>query len=120
MQEKRSYSRYALWFPVTIDCETSQVWAVCNDVSAAGILIAGSTPLKVGDMVTVSFRVSQESPERKLSGRIVRVEPRDEDPRAVWAHRMAIEFVEPDATLQSAFQPVSSRPPAGGREPAAT
>jgi hypothetical protein len=42
----------------------------------------------------------------------VRVEPRDEDPRAVWAHRMAIEFVEPDATLQSAFQPAST-PPSG-------
>jgi hypothetical protein len=111
MQEKRSYSRYALWFPVTIDSPANQVWAVCNDVSAAGILISGSTALKVGDAVTVSFRVSQDSPERKLAGRIVRVEARDEDPRSVWAHRMAIEFVEPDATLQASFSPASSRPP---------
>jgi hypothetical protein len=112
MQEKRSYSRYALWFPVTIESDASQVWAVCNDVSAKGILISGSQPLKVGDTVTVAFRVSQESPERRLIGRIVRVEPRDDDPRTVWAHRMAIEFVEADATLQSAFEPVTTRPPA--------
>ena len=116
MQEKRSFSRYALWFPVTIDSSTNQVWAVCNDVSAAGILISGSTALKVGDDVTVAFRVSQGSPERKLAGRIVRVEPRDDDPRSVWAHRMAIEFVEPDATLQASFTRASSRPPAKQRD----
>jgi hypothetical protein len=113
MQEKRSFSRYALWFPVTVDSSSQQVWAVCNDVSASGILISGSTQLAVGDVVTVSFRVSQEGAERKLSGRIVRVEPRDDDPRTVWPHRMAIEFIEADSTLQSIFAPVTSRPPAG-------
>jgi PilZ domain len=113
MQEKRSFSRYALWFPVTVDSSSQQVWAVCNDVSASGILISGSTQLTVGDVVTVSFRVSQDGAERKLSGRIVRVEPRDDDPRTVWPHRMAIEFMEADATLQSMFAPVTSRPPAG-------
>jgi hypothetical protein len=113
MQEKRFYNRYALWFPVTIDSSSHQVWAVCNDVSAGGILISGSTQLNVGDVVTVSFRVYPDGPDRKLSGRIVRVEPRDDDPRAVWRHRMAIEFIEADATLQSIFAPASSRPPAG-------
>jgi hypothetical protein len=112
MEEKRSYSRYSLWFPVTIDSDTHQVWAVCKDVSAGGILISGSTELKVGDPVTVSFRVTPQTDERKLSGRIVRVDPRDDDPRTVWPHRMAIEFLEPDPTLQSAFSPASSRPPA--------
>jgi hypothetical protein len=111
MQEKRSYSRYALWFPVTIDSSSHQVWAVCNDVSAGGILISGSVALQIGDVVAVSFRVSPDGPERKLSGRIVRVEPRDDDPRTVWQHRMAIEFLEPDSTLQSTFAPASSRPP---------
>jgi hypothetical protein len=111
MQEKRSYSRYALWFPVTVDATSSQVWAVCNDISAGGILISGSTQLQVGDVVSLSFRVSPETPERKVSGRIVRVEPRDDDPRTVWPHRMAIEFIEPDATLQASFARASSRPP---------
>jgi hypothetical protein len=111
MQEKRSFDRYALWFPVTVDATSHLVWAVCNDVSASGILISGSTELRVGDPVTVSFRIAPDSPERRICGRIVRVEPRDDDPRSVWPHRMAIEFLEPDATLQSSFAPASARPP---------
>ncbi len=111
MNEKRAHSRYALWFPVTLDAESKQVWAVCSDVSAGGILIAGSAALRIGDEVTVVFRVRPDAPERRIPGRIVRVEPRVDDPRTVWPHRMAIEFREVDTTLQSAFAPASSRPP---------
>jgi hypothetical protein len=111
MVEKRSHGRYALWFPVTVDGGTSRVWAVCKDVSAGGILISGNAGLNVGDEVTVTFRVSPGDAERTLAGRIVRVEPPDDNPRAVWSHRMAIEFHEPDATLQSSFKKASSRPP---------
>jgi len=84
---------------------------VCKDVSASGILISSSGQLEVGDVVTVSFRVSPEAAEKRLTGRIVRVEPPDDNPRAVWVHRMAIEFLEPDAALQSLFADTSSRPP---------
>jgi hypothetical protein len=111
MAEKRSYDRYSLWFPVTIEGASRRVWAVCKDASAGGILISGSEGLSVGDVVKVSFRVSPDSGERVLAGRIVRVEQPDDNPRAVWSHRMAIEFIEPDATLQSSFSRASSRPP---------
>ncbi len=111
MSDKRSHSRYALWFPVTVDGPSQQLWAVCKDVSAGGILISGSTQLAIGEVVTLSFRLEPGAEERKVSGRIVRIEPPDPDPRAVWSHRMAIEFLEPDATLQAAFAPASSRPP---------
>jgi hypothetical protein len=111
MDEKRSYDRYALWFPVTIDISSRRVWAVCKDVSASGILISGTEELQVGDVVAIRFRVSPEGSDKQLAGRIVRVEPRDDNPRAVWAHRMAIEFEEPDATLQAVFVKASSRPP---------
>jgi hypothetical protein len=109
--EKRTFTRYSLWFPVTIDTPTGQVWAVCNDVSAGGILISGSNRLQIGDSVTLTFRVSPETEERQMTGRIVRVDHTDDSPRVVWPHRMAIEFVEPDATLQSSFARASSRPP---------
>jgi hypothetical protein len=112
--EKRSFDRYTLWFPVTVDAASGQVWAVCKDVSASGILISGSQELAVGDVVTVSFQVSPEMEERQVSGRIVRVEAPDPNPRAIWSHRMAIEFVEPDATLQTTFARASSRPPPAG------
>ena len=48
--------------------------------------------------------------ERYIRG-TERVDPPDDDPRAVWPHRMAIEFTEADATLQSLFEPASSQPP---------
>jgi PilZ domain-containing protein len=112
MNEKRSHQRYALWFPVTVDTHARKVWAVCRDASAGGILVTGSAELKVGEVVTLSFRVSADGQERKVSGRIVRVEAPDDDPRAVWPYKVAIEFLEPDATLQSNFARASSRPPA--------
>jgi hypothetical protein len=111
MDEKRSYGRFALWFPVTIDLDSRRVWAVCKDVSASGILVSSSGALQVGEVVAVTFRVSAEGPDKQLAGRIVRVEPPDDNPRAVWVHRAAIEFLEPDASLQTVFADTSSRPP---------
>jgi hypothetical protein len=111
-EEKRAYQRYALWFPVTVDADTGQIWAVCHDASACGILISGSSELEVGKVVTVSFRLSENDPdERKLEGRIVRIERPDDDPRSVWPHRMAIEFLEPITELQTRFKRASTRPP---------
>jgi PilZ domain len=114
MNEKRLHERYALWFPVTVDVDSRKVWAVCRDASAGGILVTGSAELKIGEVVTLSFRVSADGQERRVSGRIVRVEPPNDEPRAVWPYKVAIEFLEPDATLQSNFARVSSRPPAPG------
>jgi hypothetical protein len=125
MNEKRSHDRYALWFPVTVDVvsrdttsrapaeggQNLQVWAVCRDASAGGILLTGSRELKVGEVVTVNFRVAPEGPDRSVSGRIVRVEAPEDNPRAVWPYRMAIEFLEPAAALQAMFARASSRPP---------
>jgi hypothetical protein len=112
VDEKRAYQRYALWFPVTVDSTSGKIYAVCRDASAAGILISGSTGLAVGDRVHLHFRIGPDDPEeRKVEGRIVRVEHPDEDPRAMWPHRMAVEFAEPVPALQSLFKRASSRPP---------
>jgi PilZ domain len=111
MNEKRSHVRYTLWFPVTVDVVTRKVWAVCQDASAGGILLTCSQGLNVGDEVTVTFRISPETPERSISGRIVRTEAPDDNPWSVWPYRMAIEFREPDAALQAMFARMSSRPP---------
>jgi len=86
------------------------IWPVAAPPSS----VRASAQFHIGSIVVDGQKqLTPASPPRaKLSGRIVRVEPRDEDPRAVWAHRMAIEFVEPDATLQSAFQPAATPPSA--------
>jgi hypothetical protein len=81
--------------------------AVCRDASSGGILISGGDQLKVGDPVTITFRVSEEEPEGFILGRIVRVEePGDDGTR-----RMAVEFVRPVPELEALFRRASSRPP---------
>jgi hypothetical protein len=119
MANKRQHERHALWFPVTVDVATGQVWAVCKDASAGGVLISGSRSLQLGERVTVIFRITPDSPEQRIAGRIVRVEPPDDHPRAIWVHRMAIEFFEPDANLASLFERASASslpPPPSSRD----
>jgi hypothetical protein len=112
LNEKRAYSRYTLWFPVTVETDSERVWAVCRDASAGGILISGSNSLEVGDAVIVNFRTSaDDTAERRIPGHIVRVEGPDEDPRSAWPHRMAIEFADPVPELERLFKRASSRPP---------
>jgi hypothetical protein len=112
VKEKRAYDRYDLWFPVTIEGPSRKVWAVCHDASAGGILVSGTEELMVGSMVTVSFRVTvNDAEEKSVRGRIVRVEGPNDDPRAVWPHRMAIEFLEPVSALQGLFAHASTTPP---------
>jgi hypothetical protein len=112
LTEKRAFDRYTLWFPVTLDGEDSQVWAVCHDASAGGISLSGNEELRVGSTVTVVFRVDPDDPEeRRVQGKVVRVDGFDDDPRTVWRHRMAVEFDEPVPELQALFKRASTRPP---------
>jgi hypothetical protein len=111
MSDKRQHERHTLWFPVTVDAATGQIWAVCKDVSVGGILISGVQGLSVGDDVTVVFRVTPDAPERRIAGRIVRVEPPDPNVRQVWMHGMAVEFREPDPTLVALFEKAATMPP---------
>jgi hypothetical protein len=112
VDEKREFDRYTLWFPVTVEGPSREIWAVCHDASAGGILISGSAEIGVGSIVTVTFRVTADDDEaRTVQGRVVRVDVPNDDPRAVWRHRMAIEFLDPVPALQSLFKRASTRPP---------
>jgi hypothetical protein len=111
--EKRAHSRYTLWFPVTVETPAGSIWAVCRDASAGGIMISGSIALTVGDEVTVKFRTTHdETDERHIQGRVVRVEPPEEDPVSEWPYNMAIEFGTPAPDLESRLKRASSMPPA--------
>jgi hypothetical protein len=113
LAEKRAHPRFCLWFPVVVEASTGAVAAVCNDASAGGVGIFSAGPLAVGAIVTVTFRVEPEDKERTARGRVVRMEPRTENPREIWSHRLAIEFLEPQPHLQHVFRRSSSRPPPG-------
>jgi len=111
MSEKRAFDRHCIWFPVSVETDTRQVWAVCRDIGAGGILISSAGALEVGAAVTVTLRVAPDDPrERRVEGRIVRTEPHYEDGGGTWPHRLAIEFLEPMPELQSLVEKWSMPP----------
>lgn len=68
---------------------------VSRDVSTRGILLSAAEELKPGSKVVVTFRVlPDEKNERRVEGRVVRVEPNKEDPDGLWPVRLAVEFDE--------------------------
>ncbi len=111
-RERRKLTRYAIWFPVTLERDGKAAWAICNDASAGGVLISSMTKIEIGSEVTVAFRVSPSEPERKLVGRVVRLDGENEDPRAVFPYRVAVEFREESKELEERFRRASERPAA--------
>jgi hypothetical protein len=114
-KEKRVYTRYPVWFPVTVQAPGGELWAVSRDASPGGILLSGTTSLEIGAEVKVTFRVQADEIEHCVDGRVVRAdEEDDDDPRGVWPHRMAVEFLEPLPQLDLPLKRASERPPPGG------
>jgi hypothetical protein len=110
MHDKRAHPRFRLWFPVIVEGTSERVAAVCNDVSSGGLGIASAGPIALGTEVIVTFRVTPGGEDRVAKGRVVRIEHRTENPREVWSHRLAIEFLEPQRELQEIFE-LSTSPP---------
>src|SRR5262245_2001897 len=92
--DRRAHARYALWFPVEIDAAIGGGVGICPAGSSCGILIESARGIEIGEEVVVNFRVTIDGELRQAKGRIVRIEPGNEDPRAVWSHRLAIAFHE--------------------------
>ncbi len=116
MTEKRSYRRYPIWFPVTLKLSGirdeaekpgQEVWAICRDASARGVLVSAVKPIDVGSIVDACFRVRGEAAiERTVRARVVREEPPEEELTLVFPHRFALEFeeaVQPLAEELSAY-----------------
>lgn len=114
MEEKRAHPRFCLWFPIVAAAEGGAVAAVCIDASSGGLRIASSGPLEIGTEITITFRTAPDEDDRIAVGRVVRIEPRSENPREVWTHRLAIEFAEPQRELEQLFKQRSERPPSMG------
>ena len=97
--ERRAGARFEVWFPVQIEPSGEKGGApritVSRDVSTRGILLSAASELTPGAKVTVTFRVlPDEKNERRVEGRVVRVDPNQEDPDGLWPVRLAVEFDE--------------------------
>jgi hypothetical protein len=97
--EKRTFRRYALWFPVTLlpkQHGMAEVWAICRDASAGGILVSSVTLLPVGAELATRFRVAPHGvAERVVEATVVRSELNDGDLMLAFPFRLGLRFTSP-------------------------
>jgi hypothetical protein len=91
--EKRRYRRFEIWFPLTICFGKSEVWAICRDASAGGVLVAAVSGIPTGTAVTLRFRVVPGAlRERVLRASVLREFLTDDDLVLAFPHQIALEF----------------------------
>ena len=70
-----------------------------RDINEGGVFVATETPLSLDEPVELSFRLPGAAPSIHVTGRVVRVQTKDEDGSA----GMAIAFDALDARARSAI-----------------
>jgi len=101
---ERRAQRYMVWLPVRIE-ELPEGMAVTHNASGLGLLLVTASALDVGAPVSISIQVPPDGQsEKQVQGRVVRVEPNDEDPDGMWPHRLAVEFDHPVPELEEVLQ----------------
>lgn len=94
-EERRAATRYAVWFPISIEADGDVVISITRDVSASGVLVVAAAELTLGSTVQVTLSVpGDESSERCVAGTIVRVTDNDADADGLWRHKVAVAFDE--------------------------
>lgn len=100
---ERRAQRYTVWLPVRI-AELEEGHAVSHNVSDRGMLLVSATKLDVGATVTIVVQIPPEGTvEKRVQGRVVRVEANRDDPNGMWPHRMAVEFDHPVPEIEAAL-----------------
>lgn len=112
MAERREHPRHEVWFPIEVEIPDGNAVAVSYDLSEGGLLMAVGDRLEVGQDLAISFRVTKNAPEKRLRGRIVRVEHNPPSVDAFWRYRIALAFDEPQTELATL---IASRAKNGSR-----
>lgn len=96
MTDKRSYHRFKIWFPITLDIDTREVWAICRDASSGGLLVSAESTLDVGTKLVARFKVSPRArAERVLDATVVRQGASVGELMLAFPYRAAVEFTKP-------------------------
>lgn len=98
--DQRRYARYKIWFPVTLEVATGQVWGICRDVSSKGIMISSGVILERSDRVRAIFKIAPDDVERRASGIVVRTWRNEDELHLAFPFRLAIEFDDAIADLE--------------------
>jgi hypothetical protein len=106
--ERRANERYRVWFPMSVVRDGGdEGTAITYDVSASGLSMACPGSLGVGEHVELRFRVSDDTDERAIGARVLRVEENGGEP-GPWRFRMALRFDEPQPDLEGVLEACSA------------
>jgi hypothetical protein len=93
VSERRQYSRYVLWFPVTLVTTEGKIAAICRDVSSGGMLVSAAIVVPPDSALSCRFRLSAEASDELVTrGRVIRCERNVDDLELVFPFRVAISF----------------------------
>jgi hypothetical protein len=101
MSERREHERHEVWFPVEVEVEDGTALAVSYDVSSGGLSMAAGGKVEVGTELTVTFRTAVDSPEKRVKGRVVRVERNPPTVDSRWRYKLALAFAEPQPEIEA-------------------
>jgi hypothetical protein len=93
--DRRIYRRFSIWFPVTMRVGEREVWAICRDASAGGLLVSAVAPVDIGTELELRFRVKPtpgQAADHLIVGRVVRHEENTDDLLLAFPFRLALEF----------------------------
>lgn len=112
MQDRRSNPRLSAFFPISFSTpERSDRIAMSKDASEKGLLFGTPSNLRVGDEVSLSFRILPDSDLTDLTARVVRAERVPSPVHALWRYLVAVELDQPLALEEvSALRSASNKP----------
>ena len=96
--ERRVGVRHFACFPAHLEQpDGGKHIAMMHDLSVSGALLVVRAELAVDDVVSLQLYVTgdPDSRTRATHARVVRVEPLEPTERALWSHRVAVQFDEP-------------------------
>lgn len=107
--QRREHARYKLWFPVQVHAGGQATIAINRDIGAGGMMVVLCADVKVGEVVSVTFRLPTGGAERTLRGRVVRLSPNAEDPDGEWPFKAGVAFDEVAPDLIAPLEDAVSR-----------
>jgi hypothetical protein len=84
--------------------------ALIRDLSVSGALLLTREKLAVDDPIELLLYLTEDMDQpRRVSARVVRVEPRDGPRAEIWHHSTAVHFEEPLLDCQAEIEELAAR-----------
>jgi hypothetical protein len=118
--ERRIGVRHFACFPAHIErSESGKRVAMIHDLSITGALLVVRAELALGDVVSLQLHVTGDpgSRTRATHARVVRIEPLEPLERALWSHRVAVQFDSPLTDFELEIEALATRQRKLGRRP---